>query len=81
MNTEEIQYWSAFYKHFTVTDPTLFAQHVNAFFQAPLRILDVGCGNGRDSYYLAAQGHKVEGIDASYLPENAARYPICFLEF
>lgn len=26
-------------------------------------ILEIGCGNGRDSIYLANQGHKVVGID------------------
>ena len=29
------------------------------------KVLDVGCGQGRDSLFLAAQGYSVTGIDAS----------------
>lgn len=31
----------------------------------PARILDLGCGTGRDAGYLAAHGHQVVGLDAS----------------
>ena len=31
--------------------------------------LDIGCGNGRDSYYLSKQ-HNVIGIDINNLPKN-----------
>ena len=33
--------------------------------RAPLRVLDVGCGDGRDALWLAGLGHQVIGFDAS----------------
>ena len=43
------------------------ADWVQMFFDAydgpRLRILDIGCGQGRDSLYAAAKGHDVLGID------------------
>ncbi len=29
------------------------------------RVLDIGCGQGRDALLIAAQGHKVHGVDLS----------------
>ena len=31
----------------------------------PLRVLDVGCGQGRDALFLAGLGHSVVGVDMS----------------
>jgi 2-polyprenyl-3-methyl-5-hydroxy-6-metoxy-1,4-benzoquinol methylase len=31
----------------------------------PLRVLDVGCGQGRDALFIARQGHSVVGVDMS----------------
>ena len=30
-----------------------------------LRVLDVGCGQGRDAFFIARQGHSVVGVDLS----------------
>ena len=32
---------------------------------APMRILDVGCGQGRDALFIARLGHQVVGVDLS----------------
>ena len=45
---------------------------------APLRILDVGCGQGRDALFIARLGHHVVGVDLSssgiaQLSEDAGR--------
>ena len=37
------------------------------------RILDAGCGSGRDVIYLAKQSHKVTGIDLSPIGIEKAR--------
>lgn len=58
---------------------TLYATHANALgdqtpqiaafvgkiAQQPVRILDVGCGQGRDALPLARAGHDVTGVDLS----------------
>ncbi|SEW14218.1 Methyltransferase domain-containing protein [Aliiroseovarius sediminilitoris] len=31
----------------------------------PIRVLDVGCGQGRDALFIARQGHVVVGVDLS----------------
>lgn len=33
-------------------------------------VLDMGCGNGRDSYYLGKMGYKVTGIDDAIVPQE-----------
>ena len=41
---------------------------ISAFFDgraAPLRVLDIGCGQGRDALPIARLGHSVQGVDLS----------------
>lgn len=40
---------------------------------APLDLLDLGCGTGEHARYLQAQGHRVTGVDASPSQIQAAR--------
>ena len=73
--TLDTKYWSTFYTGEHTLEPSAFSQFVLDFFwdQDQLNILDVGCGNGRDSYALAKK-HNVTGIDtSSYLPEATDR--------
>jgi len=51
-------------------NPWIAAQLDRAFGGAPVRVLDLGCGAGFLSNYLAARGHQVTGIDraAEVLP-------------
>lgn len=39
----------------------------------PLRVLDMGCGQGRNAVWLAAQGHRVTGLDLSPVGIEQAR--------
>ena len=72
MNSNEIMYWSNFYKNFNESKPSNFALFIVDYFDdfdVPLRILDVGCGNGRDSYFLSSK-YTTTGIDISIVPTN-----------
>ena len=49
----------------TVSHPSNFAASVAAELETGRHILDIGCGNGRDSIYFLSRGLRVTGIDAS----------------
>jgi SAM-dependent methyltransferase len=40
-------------------------QAVTGYADSPLRVLDIGCGDGRDSIWLAGLGHEVVAFDTS----------------
>jgi tellurite methyltransferase len=64
--TQEKSYWNSFYLKFTLAIPSEFcvstATDVNKSDQP---IVEFGCGNGRDSIYLASQGFDVCACDLS----------------
>lgn len=45
--------------------PSAFARQVRALVAPGARVLDLGCGEGRDSVYFAACGCDVTGVDVS----------------
>ncbi len=47
------------------TEPSSFARQVASPLPPGARILDLGCGEGRDSVFFAAQGFDVVGVDIS----------------
>ncbi len=47
------------------TEPSSFAREVSALLSPGARVLDLGCGEGRDSVFFAARGFDVTGVDAS----------------
>jgi SAM-dependent methyltransferase len=65
-------YWNNFYSnvHELPLEPSDFAFYTVKFLQGLAEknsyknILDIGCGNGRDSYFLSSQGYTVTGIDS-----------------
>lgn len=71
MNPNE-SYWNSFYNQNNELppEPSNFAFYVLNFLQAlpdknsQKYILDIGCGNGRDSYFFASHSFKVTGIDS-----------------
>lgn len=42
-----------------------FAAVFNSYEKANARVLDIGCGQGRDALPIAARGHAVTGVDIS----------------
>ena len=61
-----LQYWDSYYKKREAPiNPSAFAIFCDENFLAKqIHILEFGCGNGRDSFYLAKK-HRVTGIDES----------------
>ncbi len=47
------------------TEPSSFAQQVAPLLPPGARILDLGCGEGRDSVFFASAGCEVVGVDVS----------------
>ena len=43
----------------------VFVDFFAKFGRKPVRVLDVGCGQGRDSLFIARLGHEVVGVDIS----------------
>lgn len=47
------------------TEPSSIAREVSALLPPRARVLELGCGEGRDSVYFASRGHDVTGIEVS----------------
>lgn len=59
-------HWADYYRKSDVPiEPSTFAQKVNRHLAANSRVLEVGCGNGRDSAFFYSKGHRVVALDAS----------------
>lgn len=74
-------YWRDYYaSHRFNAKPSLFAQHILRTYLSDCRsLLELGCGNGRDSMYFATNGIAVTAIDQvqeeiAYLSEYAKAY-------
>lgn len=61
---EEI-YWANFYAHTDYDEGSSFFAFVNARSDTPATVIDIGCGDGRDSVAFGLAGHRVLGIDRS----------------
>jgi bifunctional enzyme CysN/CysC len=59
-------HWRDYYSKAKVpVNPSPFAREVGSQLGPNLRLLEVGCGNGRDAAYFWSQGHRVVALDAS----------------
>ena len=60
-------YWNRYYQgHLKeISKPSDFAETIVTGLQPGKHILDLGCGNGRDSLFFLRQGLYVTGVDAS----------------
>lgn len=70
MSDQDRQLWNTRYKEGSYSSrpypsPMLVHWHERLKLSTQLDVLDVGCGAGRNSLYLAEQGHRVTGVDIS----------------
>jgi len=76
MNDEnKIHYWDGLYNkdYFFGSGPTKLAKLADSFLNKNRvsKILEIGCGQGRDATYFSQNGYKVEAFDIS---ENAIKF-------
>jgi len=72
-------YWEEFYgKSDAPQTPSDFAKDCIENFEPNSRILDLGCGNGRDSIFFADNGFKINACDQSQqsIEKLKNKYPI-----
>jgi bifunctional enzyme CysN/CysC len=64
-------HWSKFYAaNVASTDPSPFALSVFSQLDGSEKILEIGCGNGRDAEYFGGQGFSVVAMDSSIVAIN-----------
>lgn len=62
----DVEYWNHFYENnLDIEYPSLFAQNIVNMLVKGRNLLELGCGNGRDSFFFAENGINVTAIDAS----------------
>ncbi|MCZ4282341.1 adenylyl-sulfate kinase [Kiloniella laminariae] len=60
------KHWNSYYSQKDAPNtPSAFALHVNSQLTSRSKILEIGCGNGRDASFFADSGHNVFALDAS----------------
>ena len=63
---EEI-YWANFYAHAKHAGGSTFFEFVDGRADTPGTVIDIGCGDGRDSFAFGAAGRTVLGLDRSHV--------------
>lgn len=58
-------YWADYYAHNGHTEGSSFAQFVQDRPDTPGTVVDIGCGDGRDSFYFGSVGRTVVALDRS----------------
>lgn len=70
------EYWDDYYASRATLArrlPSQFATFVAGELDRPHRVVELGCGDGRDSMFFASYGHDVVGVDASHAAVEACR--------
>ena len=69
-------YWDDYYATRATRQrrlPSQFATFVAGELDRPHRVIELGCGDGRDAMFFSAYGHDVVGVDASIAAIEACR--------
>jgi hypothetical protein len=69
---EEI-YWANFLAHNEFSAGSTFSEVVSAWPDLPSTVIDIGCGDGRDSWAFARDGRQAIGVDRSVVGMRHAR--------
>lgn len=65
-NIENKNYWNKFYNNDNLTnEPSLFACEIGKYIKSGKKLVELGCGNGRDSIYFNSLGLQVDAVDIS----------------
>lgn len=67
IHTGQEVYWANFYARTEYTEGSTFYDFVNGREDTPATIIDIGCGDGRDSFAFASAGRRVFGMDRSHV--------------
>lgn len=71
-SSENIAYWNSHYGNSTALRiPSQFATFVLSEYYAHDSFIDLGCGNGRDSFFFAEHGKQVIGVDGAVAAVDA----------
>ncbi len=60
-------HWANLYTHHGFTEASSFSEFVLSHSEMPAAVLDIGCGDGRDSHAFARGGRRVAGLDRSQI--------------
>src|SRR5699024_7618010 len=66
-NDRQILYWANFYAHNEFLSGSAFCEKIISYGKLPSNIIDIGSGDGRDSFTFAHFGNRVLGIDRSHV--------------
>lgn len=59
-------YWNQYYKNRICSEePSPFAQYVSTLVEPGKRMVELGCGNGRDAVFFAGRGLQITALDMS----------------
>lgn len=67
-DADRVDYWNDFYSSTRGRQrplPSQFAAFVAGELDGPSRVIEFGCGAGRDAIFFASHGHDVTGVDGS----------------
>ena len=68
MKNKNIDYWNKFYKRIKIQQPSkfaLFAYKKLTKLKKKFTMIDVGCGNGRDTIFFIKKKIDIIGLDQS----------------
>ena len=60
-----INYWDNYYNNITNIEESSFARFVKKRIKKNSELIDIGCGNGRDSFFFSRNNLNVTAIDIS----------------